>query len=145
MHELAYLKDLVVILSIAIVIVIVFHRLKLPSIAGFILSGILVGPDGLGFIDDVHQVEVLAEIGVALLLFGIGLELPLSKLRRLWKLAVVGGFLQVGISTVVAFAIGRMAGLPNNVALLIGLSKRYTLRIRNFRTSQRCFFHTGIY
>ncbi|MBU0984257.1 MAG: cation:proton antiporter [candidate division Zixibacteria bacterium] len=120
MHELAYLKDLVVILSVAVIVVIAFHRLKLPAIAGFILSGLLVGPRGLGLVSDVHQVEVLAEIGVALLLFGIGLELPLSKLRRLWKLAAVGGILQVGLSTLAAYGIGLLAGLSSNAALLIG-------------------------
>ena len=94
MHELAYLRDLVIILGFAVIIVIVFHKLKLPPIAGFILSGILVGPQGFGLITDVHQVEVLAEIGVALLLFGIGAELALKKLQRLWKLVVIGGFQQ---------------------------------------------------
>jgi len=120
MHELAYLKDLVVILGFAVIVVILFHRLKLPSIAGFILSGILVGPQGLGLIDDAQQVEVLAEIGVALLLFGIGLELALKKLQRLWKLAVIGGVLQVGISTVITFIICRMTGIQNNSAIFIG-------------------------
>jgi len=121
MHELTYLRDLVVILGFAVIIVILFHRLKLPSIAGFILSGILVGPQGLGLINDVHQVEVLAEIGVALLLFGIGVELALKKMQRLWKLVLVGGFLQVGLSTVVVFAIARMTNLSSNAAIFIGL------------------------
>jgi CPA2 family monovalent cation:H+ antiporter-2 len=120
MHELAYLKDLVVILGVAIIVVIVFHRLKLPSIAGFILSGVLVGPRGLGLISDPHQVEVLAEIGVALLLFGIGVELALKKLQRLWKLAVVGGIFQVGLSTAAAYGIGRMAGMQSSTAILVG-------------------------
>ena len=81
MDILVYLRDLVIVLGFAVIIVTIFHRFKLPSIAGFILSGILVGPKGLGLIDDVNQVEVLAEIGVALLLFGIGLELSLDKLK----------------------------------------------------------------
>jgi len=121
MHELAYIQDLVVILGFAVIIVIVFHKFKLPAIAGFILSGILVGPQGLGLINDVHQVEVLAEIGVALLLFGIGVELALKKLQRLWKLVVVGGFLQVGLSTAAVFAIAKMADLSNSSAIFIGL------------------------
>ncbi len=120
MHELAYLRDLVVILGFAVIIVIVFHRLKLPSIAGFILSGVLVGPRGLELINDVQQVEVLAEIGVALLLFGIGLELSLDKLRRLWKLILMGGLLQVGLSTVSAFAVARFWGLPFNTSVFVG-------------------------
>lgn len=120
MAELTYLRDLVVILGFAVLIVTVFHRFKLPSIAGFILSGILVGPQGLGLINDVHQVEVLAEVGVALLLFGIGLELSLEKLRRLWKLILAGGFLQVGLSILVAFTVSKFYGLPGNSALFIG-------------------------
>lgn len=121
MHELAYLRDLIIILGFAVIIVIVFHRLRLPSIAGFIMSGIIVGPHGLGLINDVHQVEVLAEIGVALLLFGIGAELALKKLQRLWKLAVIGGFLQVGLTTVAVFLIAKMTDLSNSSAIFIGL------------------------
>ena len=97
MDNLTYLRDIVVILSLAVVIVTVFHRFKLPSIAGFILAGMFVGPRGFGLVSDIHQVELLAEIGVALLLFGIGLELSLEKLRRIWKLVLAGGFLQVGL------------------------------------------------
>ena len=121
MHELAVLKDLLIILGFAVVVVVVFHRLKLPSIAGFILSGILVGPRGLGLINDIQQVEMLAEIGVALLLFGIGVELALGKLRRLWKLAVIGGLLQVGFTTAITFAICRMTGMETRSALLVGI------------------------
>ncbi|MCD6163198.1 MAG: cation:proton antiporter [candidate division Zixibacteria bacterium] len=120
MDNLAYLRDIVVILGFAIVIVTVFHRFKLPSIAGFILAGILVGPQGLGLVNDVHQVEILAEVGVALLLFGIGLELSLEKLRRLWKLILTGGFLQVGLSISVVFIISKFFGLADNTALFIG-------------------------
>ncbi|UCD93781.1 MAG: cation:proton antiporter [Candidatus Zixiibacteriota bacterium] len=120
MDELVYLRDLVVILGFGAIIVAVFQRFRLPSIAGFILSGIIVGPESLGLINDVHQVEVLAEIGVALLLFGIGLELSLDKLRRLWKLILAGGILQVGLSILVAFAISKFYAVPDRSALFIG-------------------------
>lgn len=120
MNELVYLRDMVIILGFGVIIVTLFHRLRLPAIAGFILSGVLVGPQGFGFINDVHQVEVLAEIGVALLLFGIGMELSLEKLRRLWKLIVVGGALQVGLSVLAAFAIAKAFDIPGNSALFIG-------------------------
>ena len=116
MHEMAYLRDLVIILGSGVIIVTVFHKLKLPAIAGFIFSGILVGPHGFGFINDVHKVEILAEFGVALLLFGIGLELSLEKLKRLWKLIAVGGALQVGLTVLVVFAISRTFDIPGNSA-----------------------------
>jgi len=120
MNELVYLRDLVIILGFGVIIVSVFHKLRLPAIAGFILSGVLVGPHGLGFINDVHQVEVLAEIGVALLLFGIGLELSLKKLKRLWKLIAAGGALQVGLSVLVVFAISKTFDIPGNSAIFVG-------------------------
>lgn len=120
MNELIYLRDLVIILGSGVIIVTVFHKLGLPAIAGFIFSGVLVGPQGFGFINDVHQVEVLAEFGVALLLFGIGMELSLEKLRRLWKLIVVGGVLQVGLSVLVAFAVSKAFNVPGNTAVFIG-------------------------
>ena len=71
--QLDFLKDLVVILAAAIVVVVVLRRLGVPAIAGFILTGVLIGPTTLELVDDTHQVEVLAEVGVVLLLFGIGL------------------------------------------------------------------------
>ncbi len=120
MNELVYLRELVIILGFGVIIVTVFHKLRLPAIAGFILSGVLVGPQGFGFINDVHQVETLAEFGVALLLFGIGLELSLEKLRRLWKLIVAGGVLQVGLSVLAAFAISKTFDVPGNSAVFIG-------------------------
>lgn len=120
MDELVYLRDLVIILGFGVIIVTVFHKLRLPAIAGFIFSGVLVGPQGFGFINDVHQVEVLAEFGVALLLFGIGLELSLEKLRRLWKLIVIGGALQVGLSVLATFAVAKLFDIPGNSALFIG-------------------------
>ena len=120
MQDLTYLRDLVLILGFGVVVGAVFHRFKLPSIAGLIVVGLIVGPDGLGWISDRHQVEVLAEIGVALLLFGIGLELSLSKLRRIWKLMLIGGVLQVGVCIGAAYAVARLWGLPSNTALFIG-------------------------
>ena len=120
MHELDYLRDLVIILGFGVIIVTAFHKFKLPAIAGFILAGMLVGPEVFGFISDPHQVEVLAEFGVALLLFGIGLELSLDKLKRLWKLIAVGGALQVGVTILTAFAISKIFNLPDKTAIFIG-------------------------
>lgn len=120
MSELVYLRDLVIILGFGVIIVTVFHKLRLPAIAGFILAGVLVGPQGFAFINDAHQVEVLAEFGVALLLFGIGLELSLDKLQRLWKLIAIGGALQVGMTVLAGFAIARIFNVPGNTAVFIG-------------------------
>lgn len=120
MNELVYLRDLVIILGFGVIIVTLFHKLRLPAIAGFIFSGAMVGPQGLALIDDVHQVETLAEFGVALLLFGIGLELSLDKLKRLWKLIALGGAVQVCLTTLAAFAVSIAFGVSTNTAVFIG-------------------------
>ncbi|MFH1700719.1 MAG: cation:proton antiporter [Candidatus Zixiibacteriota bacterium] len=121
MHDFIYLQELLIILGFAIVVLFIFNRLKLPAIAGFILTGILLGPHAFKVINDAKHVELLAEIGVALLLFGIGSELSLSKLKRLWKLIVLGGLLQVGITSIITFLICRFFGLSDNQAVFIGI------------------------
>lgn len=120
MHDLVYIRDIVVILGVAVIVVTLLHRLRIPPIAGFILSGILIGPEALGLIDSVEQVELLAEIGVALLLFSIGLELPLDKVKRLWRPVVIGGTLQVGATLAVAGGIANMFGLATDGAIFFG-------------------------
>ncbi|MFQ5606620.1 MAG: cation:proton antiporter [Candidatus Zixiibacteriota bacterium] len=120
MSDLSFLRDIVIILTLALVVVSIFLRLKVPTIAGFILAGILIGPKGLGLVGNAHQVELFAEIGVALLLFGIGLELSLDKLRRLWRPILIGGVLQVTLTILISYAVGRLWGISGASALFIG-------------------------
>lgn len=95
MSEVHVLRDVLIIFSISILVVFVFQKLRLPAVAGFLVAGALVGPHGLNLISDLHQVETLAEIGVVLLLFTIGLETSLSRLRASSRLLWVGGPLQI--------------------------------------------------
>ncbi|HOP07647.1 MAG TPA: cation:proton antiporter [candidate division Zixibacteria bacterium] len=120
MTEIAYLRDIVVILALSVAIVTLFHRLRLPPIAGLIAAGALVGPFGLGLVSDPHQVEMLSEIGVTLLLFGIGLEIPLDQLKRLWRLILMGGVAQVGLTTGVVYLIARAFDIRPQEALVLG-------------------------
>ena len=95
MSEVHVLRDVLIIFSISVLVVFVFQKLRLPAVAGFLVAGTLVGPHGLNLISDQHQVETLAEIGVVLLLFTIGLETSLSRLRASSRLLWVGGPLQI--------------------------------------------------
>ena len=85
------LAELLLLLAAATAGVALFERLRLPSIAGFLVMGALLGPGGIGLISDPESVASLAELGVVFLLFEIGLELPLERLRRTWRKAVVAG------------------------------------------------------
>src|SRR5438132_7129295 len=85
------LRDLAIIFAGSLLVILVFHRLKLPALPGFIVAGVLLGPNALGLVSDVHQVESLAEVGVILLLFTIGIEFSLSRLREMGRQVIVGG------------------------------------------------------
>jgi Kef-type K+ transport system membrane component KefB len=91
-----------------------FEGAKQPVINGYLVAGAVLGPGGLGYIKELVQVESLAQLGVQLLLFGLGRELSLSKLRAVWGVALLGGFLQIlalmllgGMAT--AMLMGRVA------------------------------------
>jgi len=81
--EIQLLKDIVAILALAMLVILVFHQMRVPVTVGFLLTGVIAGPHGLGLISAVHEVEILAEIGVVLLLFTIGLEFSLKKLLKI--------------------------------------------------------------
>jgi CPA2 family monovalent cation:H+ antiporter-2 len=118
--EVALFKDILVIFSLAIGVLLICQRLKLPTVVGFLFTGILAGPYGFGLISAIGEVEVLAEIGVMLLLFTIGVEFSLKEFMRMKKSVILGGSLQVVLTFLVSFAISTRLGRPFNEAVFIG-------------------------
>lgn len=114
------LQDILILLGFSTVIVFVLQKLKLPSIIGFLLTGILIGPGALSLINAIDQIEVLSEIGIILLLFVIGMELSLKQLISIKKTVFIGGFLQVGITAVVTGLIYYFLGFSWNEAVFVG-------------------------
>jgi len=120
MTDLSFLREFVIILAAAVAAVVLLRRFRIPSIAGFIVAGALVGPNALGLVADIHHVEVIAELGVVLLLFGIGLELSLERIRGLWRAIAVGGTIQVGATILAVVGICALLGVNVRSAVLIG-------------------------
>lgn len=110
MHGIPLLRDLVILVAIAVPVVVLAYRLRIPSVVGFLVSGIAIGPTALGLVRETESVASLAEIGVVLLLFAVGLELSLSRIVKMGKLVLRGGALQVlgtmAVVTVVVLALG---------------------------------------
>jgi len=104
--EYALLQDMEILFGLAVTTVILFRRLMFPSIIGFLAAGILAGPHTLGLIKNIHQVEQMAEIGVVLLLFTIGIEFSLKELMRIKHLVLLGGGLQVGLTILLTALVG---------------------------------------
>ena len=95
MHEFDFLGELVLIGALAVAIILVFQRLKIPPVIGLIFTGILLGPSGIAAVYDQKLISTLAELGVILLLFTIGLEFSLDDLKKLKKIVLVGGIVQI--------------------------------------------------
>ena len=114
------LQELVTIFAVAVVVVAVLQRFGVPSIAGFIIAGAIVGPNALGLITDVHQVEILAEAGIVLLMFGIGMELSLDSMRRLWRPILISGGLQVAVTILAVVAIAMLFGFRVGPSVFLG-------------------------
>ena len=118
--EMPLLKDLLLIFALAIAVLLVCHRIRVATTVGFLLTGVLAGPQGLGLIHGVEEVEILAEIGVILLLFTIGVEFSLQSLFRIKRLVFLGGVLQVSLTVVVTFLICRQFGLATSQGVFVG-------------------------
>src|SRR5918992_4065401 len=104
------LQDLLVLLLASVPIAFLFNRLRLPTIVGFMITGVVIGPYGLGLIKDVHAIEVLAEIGVVLLLFTIGLEFSLRRIVEMRRMVLVGGGFQVLLTALLAAGLAYLLG-----------------------------------
>ena len=120
MTETHVLSDLLVIFTVSIAVVFLFQQVRLPSIAGFLAAGALIGPYGLNLVSDLELIKFLAEIGVVLLLFTIGIEFSLAHLAAARRVLMIGGPLQVGSVVLLAAIIGPMAGLPVGQAIFWG-------------------------
>jgi len=121
MHDYTIIKDIVLILLVSIPVIIIFNRMQLPSIVGFLIAGILLGPSVLKIISNPEQIEIMAEIGVILLLFSVGLELSLKELVSIRKILLLGGGLQVLITILVTSVIIFVIGLPVRQAIFFGI------------------------
>ncbi len=120
MAEQDFLRDAVVLLVAAAVFILAFHRLRASPVLGYLAAGILIGPHGLGLVGDVAGTRALAQLGVAFLLFSIGLELSFARLRLL-RFHLFGlGSAQVLISSLVIGAVAVALGASLESAVVIG-------------------------
>lgn len=118
--ELFLFKDLLVILGISIVVLLIGHRLRLPPVVSFLLTGVLAGPHGLALVAGTDEVESLAQIGIVLLLFGIGMEFSFKKLVQIKRLFLLGGSLQVGLTILCSCLFAKALDRPWGEAIFLG-------------------------
>ncbi|MBS1993417.1 MAG: cation:proton antiporter [Cyanobacteria bacterium SZAS LIN-3] len=122
MPEAHLLQDLLIVFGLGVAMVVAFHRLNLPSVLGFLITGVITGPYGLGLVADTHAIQALAEIGLVLLLFEAGIEFSVKTFIRLKRFLLIAGSLQLllTIGATVLLTVGQFA-LPLNQAIFLGM------------------------
>lgn len=121
MHESRLLIDLTLLVGMAIPIVALAHRLSAPPLVGFLVAGVLAGPNGFALISASEEVEILSELGVALLLFEVGLELSLSYVRQWARTVLIGGGLQMSGTLLCVAALAMAFGIPPGQSIFYGM------------------------
>src|SRR5919108_683625 len=120
MNEPGLLLDLVLAVATGLLGGLVARRLGQPVILGYLAAGVAIGPFTPGPIGNIHNISVLAEAGVALLMFALGAELSLAEFRPVRRVAVFGGVLQILGSIALGVAVGPLLGLGPVQALFLG-------------------------
>jgi len=115
-----FLHDILLIIGLSAVVLYLCHRIQVPVIVGFLVTGLLTGPYGFRLVGDIEAVTALSEIGVIALLFTIGLEFSFKNLFEIRRTALIGGTLQMGLTLAAAAGAARVFGQPWPVAVFIG-------------------------
>lgn len=118
--ELTILRDIVIIFALSTFVNLLFNRLKIPTVVGYLITGIIAGPHLLALVQEEHNIEILAEIGVILLLFTIGLEFSLKHLLRIRRIVFFGGLLQVFITAGVFYLLTSFFDIDWKGSLFLG-------------------------
>ena len=122
MHDIAALSTLAGGLASALVLGWITQRLGLSTLVGYMLAGVIVGPNALGAIADPHLATQMAEIGVVLLMFGVGMHFHPQELFRVWRIAVPGAIAQSAVATVAGWAFARAFGWSHAAGFVFGLA-----------------------
>ena len=121
MHDIGFIRDLAVVMLVAGATTVIFHRLRLPALLGYILAGMLIGPHTPGpLVQDERVIGDIANLGVVLLMFTLGLEFNIAKLRRVGAGILLVAVIEVGVMLAFGFQVGRAFGMPRVDALFLG-------------------------
>lgn len=114
------LAGLALVATVALVCGVVLARLKQPAIVGYIAAGVILGPSGLGLVENRAQVALLAELGILMLLFLVGMKMSLRAFRTVYRLALLGALVPLGLSVALTLAAARVFGWSIELAVLLG-------------------------
>lgn len=122
MGELTFLRDLAVVMAVSAGITVLFHVVRQPVVLGYLVAGVLIGPHTppFAFVTDLHTIHTLAELGIVLLLFSLGLEFDLKKLRQVGAVAVLAALLEICFMLWLGYMAGQFLGWGQMDSLFLG-------------------------
>lgn len=122
MHDLAFLQDMAIVMTVSAVVTILFHQFRLPVVLGYIIAGIIIGPHTppYSLITDPHSIETLSQLGVIFLLFGIGLEFSFSKLLKVGMVSVAAATMEIFLMFWIGFSVGKTLSWSFMDSLFLG-------------------------
>ncbi|AMX03349.1 YbaL family putative K(+) efflux transporter [Microbulbifer thermotolerans] len=121
-HDITLITTLSAALGLALLLGFAAVRLHLPALVGYLIAGILIGPATPGFVADIELSQQLAEIGVILIMFGVGLHFSIEDLMSVRRIAIIGALAQIAVATALGAAVASYWGWPPGAAVVFGLS-----------------------
>ena len=121
MNQFIIIRDIVLILLVSLPIIYIFRKINLPSITGFLIAGMIIGPYGFHIISDTGDIQTMAEMGVILLLFTIGLEVNPASLYKMKKFLLYSGGFQVTLSIILPALILLIFKIPMKLGIFLGM------------------------
>jgi len=116
----AVLKDVLIIFSLSTFVNFLFTKIKIPTLVGYLITGIIAGPFLLNLIRSPHEIDLMAELGVIILMFTIGMEFSLKHLLRIRRVVFLGGFLQISMTVIISMLISKGYEMDWKEAFFIG-------------------------
>ncbi|NDB77272.1 MAG: cation:proton antiporter, partial [Verrucomicrobia bacterium] len=122
MHGATFLQDLAIVMMAAALVTVLFHKLRLPVVLGYILAGVLIGPHVLAYplISDETTIKTLAELGIVFLMFSLGLEFSFRRLRKVGTTALITAPLEILLMILVGYEVGQWFGWTRMDSLFLG-------------------------
>lgn len=120
MEHIPLIDEFLVIFALSIAVLLLCYRARIPAVVGFLLTGIICGPYGFGFVQNVEDVQSMANVGIILLLFTIGMEVSIKKIVEMKKLFLLGGGAQVGLSMLAGYLLARFLGCSPGESVFLG-------------------------
>jgi monovalent cation:H+ antiporter-2, CPA2 family len=121
-HDVPLITTIAAALGLALIMGFVAARLKLPALVGYLIAGIIIGPATPGFVADIELSNQLAEIGVMLLMFGVGLHFSLDDLLAVRRIALPGALVQIAVATLLGIGVTALWGWNLAAGIVFGLA-----------------------